>query len=210
MTALVGFPGFLISLGLESVLEKVLIVEDEVHARSGLTELIESWGYRAECAADGMEGLEKAIAWAPAIIVTDLKMPRMDGMELLSRIGELPQRIAVVMLTAQGSIESAVEAMRMGAYDYIPKPVDPVRLRTILQNASRQHEADVDAEVSQKEARKSGGVGALVGSSARMKEIFSLSERVAPSNVSVLVEGESGTGKELVARALHDLSGRRL
>jgi DNA-binding NtrC family response regulator len=103
-----------------TVLEKVLIVEDEMHARSGLTELVESWGYRAECAADGMEGLEKAIAWAPAIVVTDLKMPRMDGMELLSRIGELPQRIAVVMLTAQGSIESAVDAMRMGAYDYIP------------------------------------------------------------------------------------------
>src|SRR5438067_9177234 len=104
---------------LEIVLEKVLIVEDEVHARSGLTELIESWGYRAECAADGMEGLEKAVTWAPAIIVTDLKMPRMDGMELLNRIGKLPQRITVVMLTAQGSIDSAVDAMRSGADDYI-------------------------------------------------------------------------------------------
>ena len=109
----------------ENVLEKVLIVEDEVHARSGLTELIESWGYRAECAADGLEGLEKVVAWAPAIVVTDLKMPRMDGMEMLNRMRELPQRVTVVMLTAQGSIESAVEAMRMGAYDYIPKPVRP-------------------------------------------------------------------------------------
>src|ERR1700732_703885 len=131
-----------------NALEKVLIVEDEVHARSGLTELVESWGYRAECAADGLEGLEKATSWAPAIIVTDLKMPRMDGMELLHRIGELPQRIAVVMLTAQGSIESAVEAMRDGAYDYIPKPVDPIRLRTILNNASQQREADVELEVT--------------------------------------------------------------
>ncbi len=144
-------------------LEKVLIVEDEVHARSGLTELIESWGYRAESAADGVEGLERAVQWGPSIVVTDLKMPRMDGMELLERIGELPQRIAVVMLTAQGSIDSAVEAMRMGAYDYIPKPVDPVRLRTILQNASRQHEADVDAEVSQKEAQKIGRGGSAGG-----------------------------------------------
>src|SRR3984893_12832209 len=90
---------------LESVLEKVLIVEDEVHARTGLTELIESWGYRAECAADGMEGLENADSWATAILVTDLKMPRMDGIELLNRLNKLPQRITVVLLTAQGSIE---------------------------------------------------------------------------------------------------------
>lgn len=188
----------------------MLIVEDEVHARSGLTELIESWGYRAECAADGMEGLEKAVAWAPAIIVTDLKMPRMDGMELLNRIGELPQRIAVVMLTAQGSIESAVDAMRMGAYDYIPKPVDPVRLKTILHNASRQREADAELEATGRQLRDTGVLGPMVGSSPQMVDIFSMIERIAPSNVSVLVTGESGTGKELVARALHDLSARRL
>ena len=196
--------------GTETVLEKVLIVEDETHARSGLTELIESWGYRAESAADGMEGLEKATAWAPAIVVTDLKMPRMDGMELLSRIGQLPQRIAVVMLTAQGSIDSAVQAMRGGAYDYIPKPVDPVRLKTILHNASRQREADVELEATHRQLRDTGVLGELVGSSPQMKDIFTLIERVAPSNVSVLVTGESGTGKELVARALHDLSARRL
>src|SRR5216683_3126181 len=176
-----------------TALEKVLIVEDEIHARTGLTELIESWGYRAECAADGVEGLERAVQWGPSIVVTDLKMPRMDGMELLGRLGELPQKIAVVMLTAQGSIDSAVEAMRMGAYDYIPKPVDPVRLRTILQNASLQHEVDVDPETTKRVVRDSGRLGPLVGSSPKMKEIFSLIERVAPSNVSVLVTGENGT-----------------
>ena len=95
-------------------MEKVLIVEDEPHARSGLTELIQSWGYEAEDAADGVEGLEKALSWTPAVVVTDLKMPRMDGMELLTRLSVLPQKTAVVMLTAQGSIESAVEAMRRG------------------------------------------------------------------------------------------------
>jgi DNA-binding NtrC family response regulator len=192
-------------------LEKVLVVEDELHARTGLTELIESWGYKAESAADGLEGLEKTISWGPAIVVTDLKMPRMDGMELLSRLAELPQRVAVVMLTAQGSIASAVDAMRMGAYDYIPKPVDPVRLKTILQNASLQHDEDqdVELEVARKKQRDTGQVGALVGTSPKMKEIFSLIERIAPSNVSVLVTGESGTGKELVARALHELSSRR-
>jgi DNA-binding NtrC family response regulator len=192
-------------------LEKVLIVEDELHARTGLTELIESWGYKAEDAADGLDGLEKAIAWDPTIVVTDLKMPRMDGMELLSRLAELPKRIAVVMLTAQGSIESAVEAMRMGAYDYLPKPIDPVRLKTILQNASQQHsvDQDVELEVSRRKLRDTGVMGPLVGTSIQMKSVFSLIERIAPTNVSVLVTGESGTGKELVARALHELSSRR-
>ncbi|MDE3105002.1 MAG: sigma-54-dependent Fis family transcriptional regulator [Acidobacteriota bacterium] len=188
--------------------EKVLIVEDELHARTGLTELVESWGYRAECAADGVEGLEKVRQWGPAVVVTDLKMPRMDGMELLRRIAELPERVAVVMLTAQGSIESAVEAMRMGAYDYLPKPVDPTRLRTILLNAARQRESDLEQPVLRR-PRETGMLGPLVGTSPRMQEIFALLERVAPSNVSVLVTGESGTGKELVARALHQLSGRR-
>lgn len=190
-------------------MERVLIVEDEIHARTGLTELIESWGYRTQGAADGVEGLEKAIAWNPAIVVTDLKMPRMDGMELLNRIGDLPNNVAVVMMTAQGSIESAVEAMRRGAFDYVPKPVDPLRLRTILQNASRQHAESETIRVGTSRVRPdSNMLGPLVGASERMKQVFSLIERIAPSNVSVLVTGESGTGKELVARALHELSSR--
>jgi DNA-binding NtrC family response regulator len=191
------------------LLEKVLIVEDESHARTGLTELVASWGYRAEGAADGVEGFERVVQWSPDIVVTDLKMPRMDGMELLSRIAELQQRVVVVMLTAQGSIESAVEAMRMGAYDYIPKPIDPVRLRIVLQNAGRERASGVELEAARRELHDTGVLGPLVGSSPQMKEIFQMIERVAPSNVSVLVTGESGTGKELAARALHDLSSRR-
>lgn len=193
------------------MLEKVLIVEDEAHARTGLTELVASWGFRAEGAADGVEGLDRVRQWSPGIVVTDLKMPRMDGMELLARIRESQPGVVVVMLTAQGSIESAVEAMRMGAYDYIPKPVDPGRLRTILQNANRQREADsnTEAQATRRQSLDAGVLGPLVGSSPQMKAIFQMIERVAPSNVSVLVTGESGTGKELTARCLHDLSSRR-
>src|ERR1700687_3068440 len=116
--------------------EKVLIVEDEENERTGLAELVSSWGYRADTARDGGEGLEKAVQWAPSIVITDLKMPRMGGIELLERLAEQAQTVAVVLVTAQGTIDSAVQAMRMGAYDYITKPIDTNRLRTILSNAS--------------------------------------------------------------------------
>ena len=189
--------------------EKVLIVEDEPHALSGLAELVSGWGYRTETARDGVEALEKVTAWQPGIVVSDLKMPRMDGLELLARLGEVNEKIAVVMLTAQGSIEAAVEAMKNGAYDFIQKPVDSARLRAILINAARQRETERELEVTRRKLRESGVLGTLVGASKKMQEIFALVERVASSNVSVLVTGESGTGKELVARTLHDLSPRR-
>ena len=168
--------------------EKVLIVEDEPHALS----------------------LEKVAAWQPGIVVSDLKMPRMDGLQLLSRLGDANEKIAVVMLTAQGSIEAAVEAMKNGAYDFIQKPIDPARLRAILTNASRQRDTERELEVTRRKLRETGVLGSLVGASKKMQEVFALIERVATSNVSVLITGESGTGKELVARTLHDLSPRRL
>src|SRR5947209_19804014 len=92
-----------------------------------MAELVSAWGYRTETAKDGLDGLEKVATWSPGIVITDLKMPRMDGMELLQRIAEQPQPIAVVLLTAQGSIDVAVDAMKMGAYGFITKPVDPTR-----------------------------------------------------------------------------------
>src|SRR5580700_8321262 len=190
--------------------EKVLIVEDEENALTGLAELVSGWGYRTDTARDGLEGLERAQAWQPGIVLTDLKMPRMDGLELLERLGELKQQDqAVIVITAQGSIEQAVEAMKIGAYDFIQKPIDPNRLRTILANASRQRETQQELEVTRRKWRDTGVLGSLVGSSRKMQELFGLIERVATSNVSVLITGESGTGKELVARTLHDLSPRK-
>jgi len=192
---------------------KVLIVEDEPNALMGLAELISGWGYRTETACDGIEGHEKALAWDPAIVVTDLKMPRMDGIGLLTKLSEagsgLTANLAVVVLTAMGSIELAVDAMKLGAYDFLQKPVDATRLKTILANATRQRETEIELEIARRRLRETGVLGGLVGSSVPMREIFGLIEQIAPSNVSILITGESGTGKELVARTLHNLSPRK-
>jgi len=189
--------------------EKVLIVEDEENERTGLAELISAWGYRAETACDGADGLEKIATWSPSIVVTDLKMPRMGGMELLEKIAADSKTMAVIVVTAQGTIDSAVQAMRMGAYDFITKPIDTERLRTILQNASALLGTRVELEVTRRKLRDAGSLGSLVGGSKKMQEVFHLIEMVAPSTASVLITGESGTGKELVARNIHELSPRK-
>ena len=189
--------------------EKVLIVEDEENERTGLAELIGSWGYRTETAKDGLEGLEKVGSWSPSIVVTDMKMPGMNGLELLERMESQAQTVAVIVVTAQGTIDSAVQAMRMGAYDYIQKPIDTNRLRTILQNATALLGTRTELEVTRRKLRDAGSLGSLVGSSKKMQEIFRLIEMVAPSTDSVLITGASGTGKELVARTIHELSPRR-
>jgi DNA-binding NtrC family response regulator len=192
---------------------KVLIAEDEPHALMGLAELISGWGYTTETARDGQEAWEKALQWDPAIVVTDLKMPRLDGIGLLTKLAQgnpgLSANVAVVVLTAMGGVQQAVDAMKLGAYDFLQKPVDATRLRTILGNATRQRETAIELEVARRRLRESGVLGALVGSSHKMREIFALIEQIAPSNVPVLITGESGTGKELVARTLHALSPRK-
>src|SRR5947199_7230319 len=188
--------------------EKILIVEDEENERTGLAELVNSWGFRSETAKDGAEGLEKVTSWTPSLVITDMKMPRMGGLELLEKLANDAQTMAVIVVTAQGTIDSAVQAMRMGAYDYITKPIDTNRLHTILQNASALLGTRTELEVTRRKLRDAGSLGSMIGSSKKMQEIFHLIEMVAPSTASVLITGASGTGKELVARTVHDLSPR--
>src|SRR5271166_2253629 len=189
--------------------EKVLIVEDEENERTGLAELVRAWGYDTVTANDGVEGLEQVQSWSPGIVITDLKMPRMNGMDLLVQIAAQSQ-VKVILLTAQGSVDSAVTAMKTGAFDFIEKPVNPTRLRNILQNASRIRGAERELEASRRKLRDVGVLGSLVGPSKKMQEVFRLIEMVAPSTASVLITGESGTGKELVARTVHSLSNRKV
>jgi DNA-binding NtrC family response regulator len=189
--------------------EKVLIVEDEENERTGLAELVQAWGYDTATAEDGVEALAMVESWNPGIVITDLRMPRMDGMQLLEHIAAQPQQVAVILLTAQGSVDAAVSAMKSGAFDFVEKPVNAARLRNILQNASRLRGTERELEASRRKLRDIGVLGALVGPSKRMQEVFRLIEMVAPSTASVLITGESGTGKELVARTIHSMSNRK-
>ncbi len=189
--------------------EKVLIVEDEENERTGLAELVQGWGYETLTASDGVEGKLTLESWNPGIVITDLRMPRMDGMQLLEHIAAQPQHVKVILLTAQGSVDAAVSAMKLGAFDFIEKPVNTTRLQNILLNASRLRGAERELEASRRTLRDVGVLGALVGPSKRMQEVFRLIEMVAPSTASVLITGESGTGKELVARTIHSLSNRK-
>src|SRR5438046_7924971 len=152
--------------------EKVLIVEDEENERTGLAELISSWGYRTDTARDGAEGLERVAVFSTSIVLTDMKMPRMSGLELLEKLAAADQTIAVVVVTAQGTIDSAVQAMRMGAYDYVTKPIDTSRLRTILQNASALLDTRVELEVTRRKLRDAGSLGSLVGPSKKPQELL--------------------------------------
>jgi DNA-binding NtrC family response regulator len=179
-----------------------------MNARLGLAELVSGWGYRTEVAEDGFQALEKIQTWGPAVVVTDMKMPRMDGMELLSRLREAGSPCTVVVITAQGSIDSAVEAIKLGAYDFVQKPIDATRLRTTLANAARQRDTEQELDRTRRKLRDTGVLGSLVGTSRKMQEVFALVEQIATSDVSVLITGESGTGKEVVARTLHALSPR--
>ncbi len=189
--------------------ERVLIVEDEENERTGLAELVSGWGYRTDTAADGIEALEKIPAFAPSIVITDVKMPRMGGMELAEKLADLSQSIAVIMVTAQKATDTAFHAGRLGVQDYIEKPIDFRRLRSILTNIGEILNTRIENETLRRSLRDKGALGRLVGASAEMQAIFRLIEQVAPSTAAVLITGASGTGKELVARTIHDLSPRR-
>jgi len=187
---------------------KILIVDDEEPARQGLTALLARWGYDVDEAGDGREALAKAAAGLPSVVLSDLVMPKMDGLELLRALKTDVPFASVILLTGQGSIDTAVTAMREGAYDYLTKPVDVARLRLLIPKAAERGEALREVALLRRRLSQVWGMGRLVGTSAGMQEVYRLIEVAAPTTAPVLISGESGTGKELVARTLHDLSPR--
>jgi DNA-binding NtrC family response regulator len=188
--------------------ERVLIVEDEPSTRMGLTELVRTWGFTADAAADGQEALERVTVFRPSIIITDLVMPRMGGLELLRALQDDGAEYTVVILTAQGSVESAVEAIKDGAYDYLTKPIEPQRLKILLDKIVERQETRREVKVLRKQLREHGTFGSMIGTSPNMRKVYQVVEQAAPTSASVLIWGESGTGKELVAKTIHQLSPR--
>ena len=188
--------------------QRVLIVEDDDAAREGLTELVRTWGFTVESAADGEAGLARVASFRPTIVVSDLFMPKMDGLQLLASLGDDLSHLYFVLLTAQGTVETAVDALKRGAEDYLTKPVDPQRLRHLLERLSELSAARRENTDLRRRLREEGRFGRMVGASREMRKVYNVVEQAAPTTASVLIIGESGTGKELVAQTLHQLSPR--
>jgi DNA-binding NtrC family response regulator len=188
---------------------KILVVDDEEAERNALARLVGQWGYQVETAASAEEALEMVETWHPAVVITDLVLPEMDGVALLGQLKEAGRPPIVLVLTGYASVESAVEAMRRGAYDYLTKPVETVRLQVLLEKSLEQESLTREVNVLRHQLRQKGAFGALLGESKAMQEIYHWIELAAPSSAPVLVHGESGTGKELVASTIHQRSERR-
>jgi two-component system response regulator PilR (NtrC family) len=187
---------------------KILVVEDEQSMREILGMLLETEGYSVVTAADGTEGL----AWLQKdifdLIITDIKMPGADGFEILKKSQELSPDTLVIMITAFGSMESAIEAMKLGAYDYIYKPFKIDEIRLIVKNAIDKRRLSTEVSLLREKIKTTYEVENIIGKSPKMQEILRLVPKIASNNSNVLITGESGTGKDLVASALHNLSPR--
>jgi DNA-binding NtrC family response regulator len=188
---------------------KVLVVDDEPTEREGLARLVGQWGYEVETAASGEEALSLVESHHPAVVLTDLVLPEMDGLTLLQKLKETGRPPIVLLVTGHGTVESAVEAMRHGAFDYLTKPVDATRLQVLLEKSIEQESLSREVSFLRHQLRQKGSFGQLVGQSKSMQEVYRWIELAATSMAPVLVYGESGTGKELVARTIHELSNRR-
>jgi DNA-binding NtrC family response regulator len=188
--------------------KRVLIVDDEKNMRWVLGEALTGAGYEVAEAADGKAALAAVSEQEPDIMVLDHRMPAPDGMEVLRRVRAKGSSFPVIMLTAHGNVETAVEAMKAGASEYLTKPFDLEELKLTIQKALEYHDLAAEVERLREEIGKEYDVQGIVASDPKMLEVIETVRKVAPTQTTVMIYGESGTGKELIARALHNLSDR--
>jgi DNA-binding NtrC family response regulator len=186
----------------------ILLVDDDERLRKAAGKVLAAEGYNVVSAASGREALEVLKQEAVALVVSDLRLPDLDGIALLQQVREILPEAEVVMITGYGSIEKAVEAMRLGAYDFLQKPLDSAALlKTVAKALERQRLASENRRL-RRELQQRRGVEALIGDSPQIEAVKQLIRQIAPTDINVLIQGESGTGKEIAADALHTLSVR--
>lgn len=184
---------------------KILVIDDQRAIRTSLKDILELEGHTIELAENGVEGIDKFNADSFDMVITDIKMPEMDGMEVLSKIMELKPETAVIMISGHGDIDTAVESIKKGAYDFIEKPLDLNRLLITVKNATERTNLVVETKALKKKVNRSYD---MIGDSEPMRKMREMIDKVAPTDARVLILGSNGTGKELVARAMHEGSRR--
>lgn len=186
-------------------MSKILVIDDERSIRNALLEILTYEGFEVELAENGIEGVEKFVSGAFDVVLCDIKMPEMDGIEVLEKIFETEKDVQVIMISGHGNVENAVEAIKKGAYDFIEKPLDLNRLLITVRNALDKTTLATENKVLKKKVNKAFD---MVGESESIQKVKDMIERVAPTDARVLITGSNGTGKELVARWLHEKSNR--
>ena len=182
---------------------KILVVDDEIDTRELMQELFESKGYISDTAKNGLDALNKIRESEPDIVISDIRMPEMDGMQLLEILSKSYSHIPVMMVTAHGTIETAVEAMKMGAKDYILKPLSLDEILIKVENIAQMRNLIRENEYLRKKLESRFDFKNIIGKSEKITHLFSMIRDIAPTNTTVLIQGENGTGKELIANAIH-------
>lgn len=189
-------------------MSKILIIDDERAIRRALREILEFENFEVDEAEDGQQGVEKATSTDYDLIFCDIKMPKMDGMEVLEALKNAAIEVPVIMISGHGNVDTAVQAIKKGAFDFIEKPLDLNRILVTVRNASDRTALVEEKKVLKKTVQRIKG-SSIIGESAEILQIKAMIEKVAPSDARVLITGANGSGKELVARSLHDLSNRK-